>query len=139
MTSKFQAALATAILVITSATIMRAEHARNSDSQIRLKTNLTGATIQGNDPGGNAEFRSERGRTSFKTQVEHVKLAAGTILDVAVQHAGISQVVGHLTLNTFGFGELDLESQDGDTVPAVVAGDLVIVSNAGVAILSGVF
>jgi len=69
--------------------------------------------------------------------VEHVNLPAGTVLDVTV--GASATVVGHITLNAFGDGELDLRSQDGDTVPAVAAHDTVTVSNAGAAILSGTF
>jgi hypothetical protein len=66
--------------------------------------------------------------------VENVNLPDGTTLDVSV---GIT-LVGHITLK-LGFGELELNSQDGDTVPAVVKGNMVTVANGGTTILAGVF
>ena len=55
---------------------------------------------------------------------------------VLILMLGVNQVfkmttqtlAGHITLNAFGAGELELNSQDGATVPAVVSGDMVIVS-----------
>lgn len=61
------------------------------------------------------------------------------MLDVSVQHNGTKQTVGQIKLSALGEGELDLESQDGDTVPSVQTGDMVSVSNAGTSILAGVF
>jgi hypothetical protein len=49
-----------------------------------------------------------------------------------------STVVGHIALK-FGGGELELNSQDGDTVPALVKGSMVTVANGGTTILAGVF
>ena len=137
---KFQVALATALLALGAATIARADHGNNNNNETRLKTRLAGGAIQGKTPEGNAEFRLDsKMRSQFKVEVEHVNLPAGTILDVAVQHGMTPTIVGHITLNAFGSGELELQSQDGDTVPAVVGGDMVIVSNAGTPILSGTF
>ena len=115
--------------------------AADNNSETRLRTNLAGAAIGGKTPGGNAEFRSEpaKGRTRLKVEVQDVNLPAGTMLSVSISHGGVVTAAGIITLNAFGFGELELDSQDGDTVPAVVAGDLVIVMNGGVAILSGTF
>ena len=128
------AALALALLAIGTASIARADHGNNDKS--RLKTRLAGAAIAGKTPEGSAEFRSEsiKGRTEFKVEVEHVNLPDGTTLDVSVN----GTVVGHITLK-FGGGELELNSQDGDTVPAVVKGDMVTVANGGTTILAGAF
>ena len=138
---RFQAALAIAVVTLGGAVLARADHGnKDNTNETRLKTRLAGAAIQGKTPEGNAEFRSDsRGRTKFTVEVENINLPAGTMLDVAVQHMGVSQTVGHIKLSALGSGELELESQDGDTVPAVQAGDMVTVSNAGVTILAGVF
>ncbi len=112
----------------------------NNASEVRLRTQLAGAAITGQTPSGHADFRleSSRNRSRLNVEVEHVNLQDGTMLDVAVVHAGVSTKVGTIKLK-LGFGELELNSQDGDTVPAVVSGDMVTVSNAGSPILSGVF
>ena len=138
---RWKATLAALIMVLGSAEIVRADHGdQNNNNEVRLKTRLAGAAIQGKTPEGSAEFRSDqRGRTKFMVEVENINLPAGTVLDVAVQHNGASQTVGQIKLSAAGSGELELESQDGDTVPAVQAGDMVTVSNAGTTILAGVF
>lgn len=112
-----------------------------------VKTLLLTSSLSGTATGTVAQARRcravlsssgrETGRTEFKTEVENVNLAQGTVPDACSMAA--SQVVGHITLSAFSSGELELESQDGDIVPAVQAGDMVIVSIAGVTILSGVF
>jgi hypothetical protein len=107
----------------------------------RSRTPLAGPAIAGQTPNGHAEFRvdSEHGRTRLNVEVEDVNLAAGTMLDVVVNHAGASTKVGTIKLDALRSGELELNSEDGDTVPAVQMGDIVIVMNGGVAILTGVF
>jgi hypothetical protein len=112
-----------------------------STSEVRLRTRLSGPRINGVRPEGNAEYRADasRGRSDFKVQAEQVNLPANTVLTVALQHDGASLNVGTLTLDAFGFGELDLNSQDGDAVPTVAKGDTVSVANAGTIILVGVF
>jgi hypothetical protein len=103
---------------------------------MRLRTNLTGAPINGVTPNGKAEFRSRPNRTEFKTEVEHVNLDAGTVLTVSVD----GTAVGTLTLDSTHEGELELESEDGDTVPDVHVGSTVVVTDAtGATIVAGVF
>jgi hypothetical protein len=55
-----------------------------------------------------------------------------------VSHGGASAKAGVIHLRAGG-GELELNTQDGDTVPAIVKSDVVKVSNAGSPILMGVF
>ena len=147
-TVKLQAMLATALLIIGAVGIARADHGNdnnhnnnNNAAETRLRTKLSGGAIQGKTPEGNADFRSEpaKGRTRLNVEVEHINLPAATILDVSVQHGATVTLVGHITLNAVGGGELELNSQDGAVVPAVQSGDMVIVSNAGTPILSGTF
>ncbi len=138
---RWKAALAIVIMALGGAAISRADHGdHNNNNQVRLKTRLAGAAIQDKTPECSAEFRSDsRNRTKFTVEVEKINLPAGTMLDVDVQHNGASQTVGQIKLSAAGSGELELESQDGDTVPVVQAGDMVTVSNAGKTILAGVF
>jgi hypothetical protein len=136
--SRLQALLTIAVLAAGTASVAKADHGNgnNNNAETRLRTRLAGAAIQGQTPEGNADFRIDaKNRTRLNVEVEHVNLPAGTVLTVTV--AG--NVVGHITLSALGFGELELNSQDGDTVPAVKAGDMVVVSNGATAILTGVF
>jgi len=114
--------------------------ADSKGAEVRLRTSLAGGAISGVVPSGHADFRSEsdRNRSRLNIEVEHVNLPDGTVLSVFVSHAGTSVKVGEIRLQG-GFGELELNSQDGATVPAIVKQDMVTVNNAGGAILTGVF
>src|SRR5437764_10581921 len=123
-TFRLQAMLAAAVLMIGATMVARADHGNNNNNnnnETRLRTRLAGGAINGKTPEGNADFRSEpaKGRTRLNVEVENVNLPAGTVLDVTVQHGAASTLAGHITLNAFGGGELELNSQDGATVPAV--------------------
>ncbi len=61
------------------------------------------------------------------------------MLNVSLVHGTTTTALGQIKLSALGFGELELNSQDGATVPAVQTGDMVTVSNAGKTILAGVF
>ena len=112
--------------------------AADGGAEIRLRTALSGAAIGGVVPSGHADFRSRTGRTSLVVEVEHVNLANGTVLGVFVTPlGGVETKVGSITLN-LGFGELDLDSQNGDFIPAGVgSGTIVTVKNGTAPILSG--
>lgn len=102
---------------------------------VRREINLSGDDINGVTPKGEAEFRVRGQQTKFKVEVEHVSLPDGTVLTVKVN----DNTVGTLTLN-LGTGELELNSNDGDTVPAVQTGDQVTVTDSsGTVLLSGQF
>ena len=147
--SPIYATLAAAVLMFGSVTLVRADDGgkggnsgSNSGSgkaaETRLRTKLAGGAIAGKTPEGNADFRSETGRTRLTVEVENVNLADGTVLTVSVVHAGISMQVGTITLNSaVPENELELDSQHGDVVPAVQAGDMVTVSNGAAVILAG--
>jgi hypothetical protein len=112
----------------------------DTNSASRSRSALTGAPLSGQTPNGHADFRSDSGknRTRLNVEVEDVNLPAGTKLDVVLDHAGTRTKVGQITLDAFHSGELELNSEDGDLVPAVKKGDIVIVMNATSAILTGV-
>ncbi len=102
---------------------------------VRREINLSGDDINGVTPKGEAEFRVRGQQTKFKVEVEHVNLPDGTVLTVKVN----DNPVGTLTLN-LGTGELQLNSNDGDTVPAIQTGDQVTVTDSsGTVLLSGQF
>jgi hypothetical protein len=114
--------------------------ADGNKNETRLRAQLTGAAIGNITPSGNADFRSDsRGRTRLNVEVEHVNLPQGTVLTVTLTHAGATSTVGTLILSGTGFAELELNSQDGQTVPAVQSGDMIAVMNGASFLLSGVF
>jgi len=133
--------LATLALSCGSISPCRADDGNQNNNEVRLRTRLSGAPINGKTPEGQADFRmdSSRNRSRLNVEVENVNLAAGTVLKVVVTLAGVPTTVGSITLNAFGAGELELNSQDGDTVPAIVAGDMIAVKNGTMTILAGVF
>jgi hypothetical protein len=114
--------------------------ADGNKNETRLRAQLTGSAIGNITPSGNADFRSDsRGRTRLNVEVERVNLPQGTVLTVTLTHAGATSTVGTLTLSGTGFAELELNSQDGQTVPAVQSGDMIAVMNGASFVLSGVF
>ena len=107
--------------------------------EVRLRAKLAGPAIQNRTPEGSADFRmDDKGRTRFNAEAENVNLPSGTVLTVAIIHGTTSTTVGTITLSSSGFGELELESQNGAMVPAAQAGDMVTISNGATTIVAGV-
>lgn len=133
-------ARATFTLLTLGTLISATALADSKGTEVRLRTPLAGGAISGKAPSGSADFRmeSDRNRSRLNVEVENVNLGDATMLSVMVTHMGATTSVGQIRLHG-GFGELELNSQDGDTVPAIVKGDMITVSNAGTAILTGVF
>ena len=106
--------------------------------ETRLRTGLTGGAIAGLIPSGHAEFRATpaQGRARLNVEVEDVNLSPGTQVDVFID----GTQAGSITIGAAPIrgGELELNSQDGQAVPAVSAGAVVVVRNGAAAILSGV-
>jgi len=112
----------------------------NNATQVRLRTRLAGAAIAGRHPEGNADFRNDGVRMRLNVEVENVNLANGTVLTVAIVHNGTSTAAGTIMVNSSSDeNELELDSQNGNMVPTVVAGDMTTVSNRAQVILAGVF
>lgn len=134
--STFRGAVSALMLSMLLAGVVGTVLAR--DTETRLRTRLSGAAIAGKTPEGSADFRQDtsRNRTRLQVEVENVNLPAGTVLTVMLNHA---TKVGTITLGALGFGELELDSQDGDAVPAVTTGTTITVMNGANAILAGVF
>jgi hypothetical protein len=141
-TTRTQMIFALAALAL-SATCAAAHDGGKNGSQTaetRLRAKLTGPAIQSKTPEGSADFRiDDQARTRLSVEVENVNLPAGTVLTVTIVHGLVSTPAGMITLSSTGFGELELDSQKGATVPAVQAGDTVTVSNGLTTILTGIF
>jgi hypothetical protein len=102
---------------------------------VNVETRLTGASINGVVPEGEAELEREAEGTHLKVSVNHLNLTDGTVLNVVVDNAN----VGTITL-AGQRGELRLRTDRGQPVPPVVNGTIVTVTNAANAtLLSGTF
>src|ERR1700730_11465232 len=120
-----RAAVSALLLSMFLTGVMGTVLADNNDNnnEVRLKTRLSGPAIGGKVPEGNAEFRSEaaKNRSRIKVEVENVNLPSGTILTVVLN----GTTLGSITLGVTGFGELELDTQDGDVVPAATTGNTI--------------
>lgn len=130
-TSRRKTLCAAAMLFLTPILIL------GKGTEIRMRTALAGGAIAGLVPSGKADFRAieSQGRTRLNVEVEDVNLV-GSKVDVFVD----GEKIGSITISAAPIrgGELELNSQDGQLVPAVKSGALVVVRNGATAILSGV-
>ncbi len=130
-TSRRKTLCAAAMLFLTPILIL------GKATEIRMRTALAGGAIAGLVPSGQADFRAieSQGRTRLNVEVEDVNLV-GSKVDVFVD----GEKIGSITISAAPIrgGELELNSQDGQLVPAVKSGALVVVRNGATAILSGV-
>lgn len=119
------------------ALILVSANVRAAGSDIIIQALLSGVNMNGLNPSGLAEHRLRAdGSSRLKVQAQDVNLPAGTILNVFVN--GTS--VGSLSINSFRQGELQLESNNGQSVPNIAAGTTVVVkSQVGATIVSGIF
>lgn len=85
---------------------------------------------------GTAKYKDRGGEQEFQVEVENVKKLAGKKLSVFVN----GNKVGTMQINQFGAGRLELNSDQGDKVPAIRGGSKVKVkTGAGVLVVSGSF
>jgi hypothetical protein len=108
-------------LVTTPITPAHAD--RRGEDRTRIR--LTGAPINNIRPQGNAEYRvrPSENRRKLKIEATSVALPDGTVLTFKVN--GV--VLGTRTLN-LGRAELELDTNDGRTPPAIVQNDMVQVT-----------
>lgn len=103
-------------------------------NEFSLFAALNGATINGVLPRGFAEFEVHSSRTELEVRLSQINLPAGTSLTVAVAGNAVGQIVV-----SGGEGRLRLRSDNGQTVPNVVAGTAIAIRNGSTTILSGTF
>ncbi len=106
-------------------------------AETRLRIALVGSTVNGVITKGHADFRVRAdGRKNFEVEVEDVNLPAGTIFTVLVDNVNIGQIV----LGQFFKGELELETEHGQSVPAINTGTTVaVINSAGATLVVGRF
>ena len=109
---------ATLALLIALPAIVSADH----NNRVRLETDLS-TTAADPDAEGHARFESRTDRVRFRVEVEDIDVTAS--VNVLVN----GNLIGTITLDN-GFGELDLNTKDGDKVPVLKAGDEVEIVDA---------
>ncbi len=103
----------------------------------RLEAALSGAAIGGIAPGGHGDWRELPGTDQrISVEVQDVNRPAGTVL--VVDACGTANI-GTITLDAFGFGDLNLDTRDGQSVPNCASGDTVTVREGSTPRLTGTF
>lgn len=105
------------------------------NNQTELFAGLTGPTLNGVLPTGFAEFEIEDSHTGLEVRVRQVNLPIGTSLSVIVD----GTLAGQMILQSGGEGRLELRSDHGQTVPAIVVGSTIAITNGDATVLSGIF
>lgn len=100
-----------------------------------LFANLTGPTINGILPTGFAQFEIHSSRLELEVRVRQVNLPMGTQLGVVVDNVN----VGSMFLESGGEGRLRLRTDNGQTVPTVIVGSTIAITNSGSNIMTGTF
>jgi hypothetical protein len=89
---------------------------------------------------GKARYRVDpSNKRNFMVEVENLKALKGQTLKVSVTSGPTTTQVGTITISALGAGKLELESQRGQSVPNILAGDKVSVSSDTTLVLSGTF
>lgn len=109
------------------------QNALAASGEIRLVANLN--PPNGGIADGKAEYRDKGTDRQFKVQIEDVAKNARFIVKID----GVR--VGTITTNSFGTGELERHTNDGQSVPHIQKGDLVQVfkGTSTTVVLSGRF
>jgi hypothetical protein len=83
---------------------------------------------------GSSQYQSQPGQSEFQAEVEHVRSLAGKQLLVKVN----GTTVGKMKVSKLGQADLTLNSELGQSVPAITAGSKVTVTTgAGTPVASG--
>jgi len=135
--SSFKRASLACVAFLATLAALAAAPALADGSETIVTATLTGAAIGGQTPHGTAEFRQrDNGDRKLEVEVEDVNLPAGTLLNVSVGN----QNIGTITLDALRAGQIELETERGQIVPAVNSGANVTVTNqSNAVVVSGAF
>src|ERR1700750_2458701 len=124
--SSFKRAALACVAFLAALAALAAAPALAGGSETVITATLSGAAIGGQTPHGKAEFRQkDNGDRKLAVEAEDVKLPAGTVLNVSVG----GQNIGTITLDALRAGQIELETENGQTVPAINSGASVSVTN----------
>jgi hypothetical protein len=135
--SPFMRAALACVALFTAFAAFVAAPAFAGGSETTSTAALSGAAISGVTPHGRADFvlKADNSR-KLEVEVEDVNLPAGTLLDVFVD----GTKVGSITLDALRAGQIELETERGQTFPPINTGTRVVVtSRAGANIVAGSF
>src|SRR5688572_4825127 len=125
-----------AVLAVTAVSLLIFGIVQNSgatNSEIRMLADLNPPTNVGVIADGRADYR-ERGN-SMRLNVEVEDVFPNSTFTVEVS----GEPIGTITASSFGTGELELNTNDGQAVPKVLTGDLVEIFQGTELVLSGGF
>jgi hypothetical protein len=93
--------------------------------QVRLEAQLFGSDA---DPlaSGKARFEARADRIRLTVEVEDVSASASGVLAIFANDT----LVGMVSIDAFGFADLNLDSRLGDDVPVLQRGDMITVYDA---------
>ena len=128
--------LAVLALSIMAISIVSTHASGGGDTITNIEANLAGASLNGQVPRGEAEYKVfVSGHRKFETEVFNVNLPSGTVLNVLVDGTR----VGGLRIGVLA-GELELETEDGQTVPQVNSRTRITVTDqSGNTVVAGSF
>ncbi len=125
-----------AVLAVTAVSLLIFGSVQNSiatNSEIRMLADLNPPTNVGGIADGRADYR-ERGN-SMRLNVEVEDVFPNSTFTVEVS----GEPIGTIRTSSFGTGELELNTNDGQAVPKILTGDLVEVFQGTELVLSGGF
>ncbi len=123
------------LLAIMMTGVYFSEPTTAQTAPITLTATLTGTPINGIAPFGVAVYSSFGTSRTFECNVSTVNLPASTSLSVVIN----GTAAGTIILSAAKSGVLRLTTNNGGTVPTVIAGSTVAVRNGATMILSGTF
>lgn len=134
--SRVIVSIAVLALSIMAISIVATHASGGGDTITNIEASLAGASLNGQIPRGQAEYKVfVSGHRKFETEVFNVNLPSGTVLNVLVDGTR----VGGLRIGVLA-GELELETEDGQTVPQVNSRTRITVTDpSGNTVVAGSF
>ncbi len=126
-----------AVLAMTAVSLLIFGIMQNSSatsSEIRMLADLNPPTNVGGLADGRADYREESGN-SVRLNVEVEDVSPNSTFTVEIS----GEPIGTIRTSSFGIGELELNTNDGQAVPNILRGDLVQIFQGTELVLSGGF
>jgi hypothetical protein len=142
MRSKLAVSVIGVGLVVALAAAFASPSVASAPASARLARGASNANLQISLTGrhaypratGSSQYQAQPGQSEFQAEVEHVRSLAGRQLLVKVN----GRTVGKMTVSRQGRADLTLNSELGQSVPAITSGALVKVTiNTSTPVVSG--
>jgi hypothetical protein len=118
----------TAMSLLISAIV---QNASATSSEIRMLADLN--PTNGGIADGKADYRERGNSTRLNVEVEDVSPNSAFTVEIS------GEPIGTIRTSSFGIGELELNTNDGQVVPKILKGDLVQIFQGTELVLSGGF